>query len=119
MSVFIKGMKMPLDCGECGACIDTDRNSYYCGLDPIARDIPNIFAEKRPEWCPLIEATEQPVKLGHWIKRATEEETPRYKAFKLIWACSECGMEFSPAICQLIRYCPNCGADMRGGKPNE
>lgn len=55
MSVFIKGMKMPLDCGECGACIDTDRNSYYCGFDPIARDIPNIFAEKRPEWCPLIE----------------------------------------------------------------
>ena len=61
----------------------------------------------------------QPVKHGHWIKHATEEETPCYKSFTPIWACSECGIEYSPAICQIIRYCPNCGADMRGGKPNE
>lgn len=53
--VLIKGYDMPLDCGECGACIDIDKNSYFCGFDPISRDIENIFAGERPKWCPLIE----------------------------------------------------------------
>ena len=55
----------------------------------------------------------QPVKHGYWIKRAIEEEPPRYKSFAPIWACSECGIEYnSPTVCQIIRYCPNCGAKM-------
>lgn len=41
-----------------------------------------------------------PVRHGKWIKR-------KHWDFHV---CSECSFETSPS-----KYCPNCGADMRGG----
>ncbi len=41
-----------------------------------------------------------PVRHGKWIKRKCWD----------FHVCSECSFETSPS-----KYCPNCGADMRGG----
>ena len=59
----------------------------------------------------------QPVKCGRWFLRGGN------------WCCSACnrktlltlesnigGKEYGTVKTD---YCPNCGADMRGGKPNE
>ena len=50
---------------------------------------------------PSIDA--QPVKHGEWQKRIKNG----YGAFR----CSECGLHFD----YKFKFCPNCGADMRGG----
>lgn len=60
----------------------------------------------------------QPVKRGHWFLRGGN------------WCCSYCNrktlltLESNIGGCKeygtvKTDYCPNCGADMRGGKPNE
>lgn len=50
---------------------------------------------------PIIKA--QPVKRGKWQKRIKNRCT--------IFVCSECGLHFDYEF----KFCPNCGADMRGG----
>lgn len=54
------------------------------------------------------------VKRGKWIKRMEVSETPAYKAFTPVWKCSECGLDYDPGVCRQIKYCYNCGAEMRG-----
>lgn len=60
----------------------------------------------------------QPVKRGRWFLRGGN------------WCCSACNrktlltLESNIGGCKeygtvKTYYCPNCGADMRGGKPNE
>lgn len=50
MSVLIKGMKMPENCGE---CIWIQRGyPDWCDL-PMGKDLYND--KKRPDWCPLVE----------------------------------------------------------------
>lgn len=46
----------------------------------------------------------RPVKPGHWIRK---ENT--------ISACSECGRKYGFLQTLQFAFCPNCGADMRGG----
>ena len=55
----------------------------------------------------------QPVKRGHWVKRMEEHATPKYTSFTPIWSCSECGLEYDPALAPRIHFCYNCGADMQ------
>ena len=55
----------------------------------------------------------RPVKRGHWVKRMEEHTTPKYKSFTPIWSCSECGLNYDPALAPRIYFCYNCGADMR------
>ena len=45
---------------------------------------------------------------GHWIKTISENGVTSAAR------CSECG--FGDNRYMLFRYCPNCGADMRGGR---
>lgn len=52
----------------------------------------------------------QPVKRGHWVKRMKEHATAEYTSFTPIWSCSECGLDYDPAICPQIHFCYNCGA---------
>lgn len=50
MSVLVKGMKMPENCGE---CIWIQRGyPDWCDL-PMGKDLYND--KKRPDWCPLVE----------------------------------------------------------------
>lgn len=55
----------------------------------------------------------RPVKRGHWVKRMEGHTTPKYTSFTPIWSCSECGLEYDPALAPRIHFCYNCGADMR------
>lgn len=60
---------------------------------------------------PTVEA--KPVLHGEWIKGDTGE-----------WQCSVCREENCYAYCEPLKrftdlYCPNCGADMRGGKSEQ
>ena len=55
----------------------------------------------------------RPVKRGHWVKRMEEHTAAEYTSFTPIWSCSECGLEYDPALAPRIHFCYNCGADMR------
>lgn len=55
MSVLIKGIKMPQDCSQCGACTEDEDGTNYCGYDDDVREV-RLFTGKRPAWCPLVEA---------------------------------------------------------------
>lgn len=59
MSVLIKGMEMPKNCGECQFCHTENFTTYCC---PTGRE--DILYDEIPEWCPL----EEP-KTGEWIDR--------------------------------------------------
>ena len=58
MSVFIKGMDMPVDCRDCRLMdFDTDSGKTWCSpADAIlAEDWNPIPFNGRPDWCPLVE----------------------------------------------------------------
>lgn len=74
----------------------------------------------RPELCPVLisiktipAADVRPVKRGHWVKRMEEHTAVKYTSFTPIWSCSECGLEYDPALAQRIHFCYNCGSDLR------
>ena len=74
MSVIIKGLKMPKNCGE---CIWIQRGyPDWCDL-PMGRDLFND--KKRPDWCPLIEV---PTPHGPLID--ADYDRGRYEALRLI-----------------------------------
>jgi hypothetical protein len=50
MSVLIKGMEMPKNCGECQFCHTENFKIYCC---PTDRE--DIFYDAIPEWCPLVQ----------------------------------------------------------------
>ena len=56
----------------------------------------------------------RPAKPGHWVKIGEEKEVPGGIVFDPVWKCSECGREYDPAVCHVIKYCYNCGAKMGG-----
>lgn len=60
---------------------------------------------------PTIEA--EPRKHGMWLKTAQSLVFP--EKFRNYF-CSECGLELDKSIRAAARYCPYCGADMRGSK---
>ena len=37
----------------------------------------------------------------------------------LCWHCSACGYKTAESWANHFKFCPECGADMRGGDPNE
>lgn len=53
MSVLIKGIKMPQDCPQCGACAEDEDGINYCGYDDDVRAV-KLFNCKRPAWCPAV-----------------------------------------------------------------
>lgn len=60
MSVVVKGMTMPKDCGECKICYFSAGAlipNYFCGATRKFADPWKYGAckGKRPDWCPLEE----------------------------------------------------------------
>lgn len=53
MGLYIKGMGMPKNCGECHFCHTENFESWCC---PTERE--DILFDAMPEWCPLIEVPE-------------------------------------------------------------
>lgn len=96
MSVLIKNMEMPKNCGECQFCHTENFKQWCC---PTGRE--DIFYDAMPEWCLL----EKP-KTGEWVRNRTY--------IGLIF-CSECGMPYEEILTPKD-FCPSCGADMRGGE---
>lgn len=56
---------------------------------------------------PTIEA--EPVKHGEWVADPPLEP----------WHCSVCGFRAGDSMFGLSKYCPNCGAEMDGGKNDD
>jgi hypothetical protein len=62
MGVYVKGMEMPHDCGDCDflsglICHD---NEYYCYAPAFEKNYSinvtdNVENWSRPDWCPLVE----------------------------------------------------------------
>ena len=57
-----------------------------------------------------IKALEQEPKTGRWIVTNQHALIPSSMRYK----CSECGHIRSRHDGDILNYCPNCGADMRG-----
>ena len=79
---------------EVGSAITFKQNGVYL----VAVNGKQIIIEKY-----------QPIKRGHWVKRMEEHTTAEYTSFTPIWSCSECGLEYDPAIAPRIQFCYNCG----------
>lgn len=67
MGVYIKGMKMPKECGEC---------PLYSSIDDVCQfdQTDTYYDKKRPLWCPLVEVREPHEKLVEFIDVATFED---------------------------------------------
>jgi rubrerythrin len=78
-------------------------------MDDIRKHSESYFADDFAHICvdkqPTVDA--QPVRHGHWV--GVDDEP--YE----VWECDVCGFIYETDS-KLHRYCPNCGADMRGEK---
>lgn len=106
MRIIINGIDMPTNCTRCPC---SDDGSRFCRA--ANKYIPMLG---KPNFCPLVEAEER--KTGEWCV------TPDGKL-----VCSNCYKnptnriivdgsliyDMTP-IKKTMRYCPNCGADMKG-----
>ena len=59
MSFIVTGIDMPTRCGDCPLCFDYDEHKYFCAAAFDKNDIEDIFADKRPEYCPLVEIPDE------------------------------------------------------------
>ena len=93
-------------CGWCGVC-----------QNPTLEDL-----EKCDDICPqfaqIPDADVRPVAKAYWIG-----EGDGYAGGEMVydvWSCSNCGYTVDEGDNEPPRYnfCPNCGADMRGGDGN-
>ena len=71
---------------------------YFKNMDEIQEDLDMLF-------CMLPAENVAPVRHGRWVKRGRR------------WQCTNCkvlmSIDGTPKE-NLLNYCPNCGADMRG-----
>lgn len=58
----------------------------------------------------------EPVRHAYWVKRMEERKGNGYEAFTPVWSCSDCGKDYDPTTCSIIKYCYECGAKMDGGQ---
>ena len=79
-------------CDFCGVCDEDKREPLECD-DILGKVLERLPAEDV-----------RPVVRGHWLKNGYSIR------------CSECGYDMPFAV---RNFCPNCGADMRGGGGNE
>lgn len=78
----------------------TDNDDMAFALNWAIQSINNIPAVDVPS-----------VKRGHWVKRMEEHTTPKYTSFTPVWSCSECGLDYDPAIAPNVNFCYKCGAN--------
>ena len=77
------------------------------GRDTAECEATELVIQRFAEYIRAFPAADvQPVKRGFW--RKTNDIFYRY--------CSVCGTKTDIAVAGTANFCPNCGADMRGGK---
>ena len=130
MSVYIKGMEMPVDCLACR--IACDKESYMVvGRPPKCplAEAPDGDLIGRAETIEAVELME--VFLGERKKNAVIrgiQALPSAEAVQGEWtylsglkgsymtiSCPICGSTFDGVAEWKYNYCPNCGAKMKGG----
>ena len=114
MSILIKGMEMPDNCGGCKFfawkrgvgqhCAVDDRITFHATIDGM-----DVAYECNGN-CPLVPV---PVVCGEWVKTGQSFVNPnRFRNY----CCSVCGYDIEKTK---YNYCPNCGAKMDGGKDDD
>lgn len=112
--IFIKNMKMPKDCLHCGfshMASDCLKIWIICKPKDITVADDDAVKDGRPDWCPLVEvpsADVVEVRHGKWV-----EIKGVLHPLETDGICTECGYE--TGFYNFFNFCPNCGADMRGG----
>lgn len=123
MSVLIKGMKVPENCGDCPFCIftadekrsigycNTSDDDYYCKVLDRFMEYDDVDGGVdilgKPNDCPLVEVETADVREnvhGEWV---VDEHLLHYAPFH---ECKKCGEQM---YITHDNFCPNCGADMR------
>ena len=99
-------IEMPKNCVECDR--KGIRNNCRLIFDGCAN------CGRHPN-CPLVEIEER--KVGKWICVHHLENKITYDS----WKCSECQHDFNSEEESMVdfdeyKFCPNCGADMRGSE---
>lgn len=61
-------------------------------------------------------ADAEPIRHAYWVKRMEHGVGRGYEVHTPIWSCSDCGRDYDPASCSIIKYCYICGAKMDGGQ---
>ena len=100
MGIYIKDMQMPRFCEECVIVSECEHNHVELVIDTNTGITTRLIKDN----CPMVEMS---IKTGKWIKGYADE-----LQLLTTYTCSECkSMELSS-----FKFCPNCGADMRGNK---
>lgn len=105
--VAIKDMEMPSCCYEC------DLHNYH-NCDLTSDDIEKHLDDGKNPNCPLVEVEER--KAGKWEEvweSQRDEFTGEYDEWRE-HKCSVCGFQEFDA--DRFKYCPCCGAEMRGSE---
>lgn len=124
MSIVIKGMRMPESCASCPFAerIPPGRTRCLLTCRLLAENYEAPSKLMRNEYCPIEER-----KKGKWIEKdvtCIDDELDdrnvidEWQAAK----CSVCGKwHTTPYLYSFdnYAYCPNCGAEMHGGKRDE
>ena len=109
--IAIKGYKMPKDCINC-----VMQFGGWCGVSPpeiderVAETVDDAIKQGKPDWCPLVEIEEKPVRHGRWI------EKERYKLHGDEYCdclCSECDHRITKPAGFYPNFCEDCGAKMK------
>lgn len=117
--VAIKGLKMPIECKKC-RLMGTDGNPRYTvspnmciAIWAVTHETKHCVGGKILDECPLVEIDER--KTGKWIKYEKEfTESGTYRQIKRpVIECSICHEKIAGHI-GIMKYCPNCGAEMEG-----
>lgn len=110
MSVIVKGMDMPKNCGSCPFYSFESESKCYISKHFVEYiDLPK--GRFRPLWCPLDEA--EPVRHGRWVNGNEMPDYPRVPYRPYAMYCSACrGEAYWDADYELFDYCPYCGAKM-------
>lgn len=62
----------------------------------------------------LEQPTIEPQRTGKWIRTDKTDIVDGKYINWMKWNCSECGVEKKIGWAKGVKFCPNCGADMRG-----
>ena len=91
-----------------------DYISREAALDAQNKSMNLAECRKRLERLPAADA--EPVRHAYWVKRMEYGVGRGYEVHTPIWSCSDCGRDYDPASCSIIKYCYICGAKMDGGQ---
>lgn len=92
----------------------SDYISRDAALDAQNKSMNLAECRKRLERLPAADA--EPVRHAYWVKRMEHGVGRGYEVHTPVWSCSDCGRDYDPASCSIIKYCYICGAKMDGGQ---